>query len=108
MVVAAAVFEIHIPQAQSLKEKRMVVKSLRDRIRNKFEVSAAEVGLQDLHQRARIGVAMVSSDEKVLERVLEEIVSFIEGDSPMIGWTHEIMHFDDATDLQMPHLKFEG
>lgn len=108
MVVAAAVFEIHIPHAQSLKEKRMVVKSLRDRIRNKFEVSAAEVGLQDLHQRARLGVAMVSSDEKVLAGVLEEIVSFIEGETALVGWTQEIMHFDDAADLQMPHLKFES
>lgn len=107
MVIAAAIYEIHIPHAQSLKEKRMVVKSLRDRIRNKFEVSAAEVGLQDLHQRARIGVAVVSGDETVVERVLEEIVSFIEADATLIGWTHELMHLDEVAGQDLPHLKFE-
>lgn len=107
MVVAVAVFEIHIPQAQSLKDKRMVVKSLRDRIRNKFEVSAAEVGLQDLHQRGRIGVAMVSGNEKTLGAVLEDIVDFIEGETSLLGWSHEMIHFDDAPAQQMPHLKFD-
>jgi uncharacterized protein YlxP (DUF503 family) len=106
MVVAVAVFEIHIPHAQSLKEKRMVVKSLRDRIRNRFEVSAAEVGLQELHQRARLGVAIVSGDEKVVTPVLEEIVGFIEQDAALLGWSQEIVHFDDDAAQDLPHLKF--
>ena len=106
MVVGVAVFEIHIPEAQSLKEKRMVVKSLRDRIRNRFEISAAEVALQDLHQRSRIAVSVVSSDEKTIARILEELVTFIEQEASLLGWNHEIIHFDEATDLQMPHMKF--
>lgn len=106
MVVAVAVFEIHIPHAQSLKEKRMVVKSLRDRIRNRFEVSAAEVGLQDLHQRSRIAVAVVSGEEKAIGPVLENIVSMIESETSLVGWNHEILHFDEEADLQMPHEKF--
>lgn len=107
MVVAVAVFEIHIPHAQSLKEKRTVVKSLRDRIRNRFEVSSAEVGLQDLHQRARLGVAIVSSEEKIAAPVLEEIARFIEQETTLLGWSHEMIPFDEAAASSMPDLKFE-
>ena len=52
MVLAYAVFDLHLPGCRGLKEKRMIVKSLKSRIRNEFEVSAAEVGDQDLLQRA--------------------------------------------------------
>ena len=55
MVIAYAVFDLHLPGCRGLKEKRMIVKSLKSRIRNEFEVSAAEVGDNDLLQRAQIG-----------------------------------------------------
>jgi uncharacterized protein YlxP (DUF503 family) len=57
MVIAYALFDLHLPGCRGLKEKRMIVKSLKTRIRNEFEVSAAEVGDQDLLQRAQLGVA---------------------------------------------------
>lgn len=106
MVVAVAVFEIHIPQAQSLKDKRMVVKSLRHRIRNRFEVSAAEVGLQDLHQRARLAVAIVSGQQKIAAPMLEEIVAFVEQEATLLGWSQEIIHLDEAAAQDLPHMKF--
>lgn len=92
MVVGVAVFDLHIPHAQSLKEKRMVVKSVRDRIRNRFSISAAEVGMQDLHQRAQIGVAIVSADEKAISPILEQVVAFIEQEATLLDWTQELIH----------------
>ncbi len=59
MVLAYAVFDLHLPGCRGLKDKRMIVKSLKARIRNEFEISAAEVGAQDLLQRAELGVAAV-------------------------------------------------
>ena len=86
----------------------MVVKSVRDRIRNRFSISAAEVALQDLHQRARIGVAVVSADEKTISPILEEVVTFIEQEATLLGWSHELIHVDESTEMQMPHLDFQG
>src|SRR5262245_25567564 len=63
----------HIPHARSLKDKRSVVRKFRDRIRARFDVSIAEVGEQDLHQRAVFGVAVVSSDAAVCDSVLEQV-----------------------------------
>jgi len=53
MIVSVALFEIFIPHAQSLKDKRMVVKSLREKLRHRFEISAGEVGLNSPHQLFR-------------------------------------------------------
>ncbi len=59
MVIAYALFDLHLPECRGLKEKRMIVRSLKSRIRNDFEVSVAEVDGQDLLQRAQIGVGVV-------------------------------------------------
>lgn len=76
-LVALIHLEFHFPDAQSLKDKRMHVRRIRDRLRNRFNASVAEVGFQDLWQRCLVGVALVSSDRKYLEqeahRVLEEV-----------------------------------
>jgi Uncharacterized protein conserved in bacteria len=109
MFIGIAVFEIHIPHSHSLKEKRMVVKSLRDRIRSRFEVSAAEVGAHDLHQRGRIGIAVVSSDATTAENVLRSIEEFVEGnlDGTVIGWTNELVDFDDDIPLTTAGLDWQ-
>jgi len=71
--------ELRIEQAHSLKEKRHVVKSLKDRLRHKFNVSVAEIDDQDLHNSAVIAAAVVSSSrdfaEKILRAVEEEAAS---------------------------------
>ena len=59
--------ELFIPLTQSLKEKRSVVKGLRDRVRARFNASVAELGYHDKWQRAVIGVCMISGDRKKLE-----------------------------------------
>jgi uncharacterized protein YlxP (DUF503 family) len=73
MFVGVLRLTFHIPHARSLKEKRAVVRKFRDRVRARFDVSVAEVGAQDLHQRAVFGVAVVSSDAAVCDSVLEQV-----------------------------------
>jgi uncharacterized protein len=73
VIVGVLRLTFHIPHARSLKEKRSVVRRFRDRVRSRFDVSIAEVGDQDLHQRAVFGVAVVSSDASVCDSVLEQV-----------------------------------
>ena len=74
----------------------MVVKSLRDRLRHRFEISAAEVDAQDVHQRARIGLSFVTSSKPTAEALLEKIQDFVESntDAVVSGWTRELMEFE--------------
>ncbi len=74
--IVRVVFRLH--GNQSLKEKRRVVKSIIDKSRHRFNVSVAEVGDQDVHQRAVIGVAVIGSDGRVLNSLLDRIVAFME------------------------------
>jgi uncharacterized protein YlxP (DUF503 family) len=101
MFVAVALVELHIEYAQSLKEKRMVVKSLRDKLRRRFEVSAAEVGLNDVHQRARLAVSFVTGSKTMAESLLEKMQTFIESntDAVISGWTSELLDFDEDAGL---------
>jgi uncharacterized protein YlxP (DUF503 family) len=62
MVVGIVRCELHLPAAQSLKDKRQVVRSLKERIRERVQASVAEVEFQDLWQRAAIGIAVVGTD----------------------------------------------
>jgi len=105
MIVSVALFEIFIPHAQSLKDKRMVVRSLREKLRNRFEISAGEVGLNDLHQRARMAVSFVSLDDPAADSMLERIQSFVETntDATLTGWTSEKLDFDESVALGVPH-----
>lgn len=62
----------------SLKEKRMVVKSIVQRLKNKFNVSVGEVGDQDIHQIIVIGISAVCGDQKQVDSTLENLIDFIE------------------------------
>jgi len=73
MFVGVLRLTFHIPQARSLKEKRTVVRKFRDRVRARFDVSIAEVGAQDLLQRAVFGVSVVSGDQTVCDSVLAQV-----------------------------------
>ena len=80
MIVASLTLSLQILGSQSLKDKRQVVRSLKDRVTGKFNVSMAEVDHQDLWQRSTLGVAVVSPDGKVAREVLEKVKSLVEGD----------------------------
>ena len=78
MIIAAAMITLVIPENDSLKGKRRVIKSLIERVRHKFEAAVAEVGDNDLWQKAKIGVALVGNDAHLLEARLQQIMKFIE------------------------------
>ncbi len=81
MFLGALTLEIWIHDAESLKARRMVVNSLLDRIRARFNVSAAQLDQEDLWQRATLGVAVISNDRTVAEKVLNHVRDLIDNDS---------------------------
>ena len=78
MIVGAAVVEIHIHGSQSLKARRGVVRSISQRLRNRFNLAVGEVGGQDTWQRAVLGLSTVGSDRQRVRQVLERAVAFVE------------------------------
>ena len=80
MIVGLLELELRVPGAQSLKEKRMLMRSLRDRIRNKFNVSVAEVDGGDTRRHGSIGIAHVSNERKFSNQVLSKIVNLVESE----------------------------
>jgi uncharacterized protein len=79
--VAICVMELHIPTANSLKAKRQVIKSLVQRLRNRFNVSVSEVGFQDLWQRAELGMAVICHNGAGADSIMEKIFTFVEEES---------------------------
>ena len=77
MNVGVCLIRIRLPGSSSLKEKRQVVKSIVSRIRNKFNVSVAEVGDNNARQAATLGVACVSNDGRFSNEVLSHVMDFI-------------------------------
>jgi hypothetical protein len=64
---------LHIPQSRSLKSKRQVLNQIKDKLRNKFNISLAEIDDNDLWQRATLGVAAVTNSHQHLEQILSQI-----------------------------------
>jgi uncharacterized protein len=77
MVIGVLQLELSIQDAMSLKDKRRVVKSLKDRLANANNVSVAEVGALDEHRRSIIGLAMVGNDGRYVEGALSKLVDFV-------------------------------
>jgi len=80
MHVAVAKLTLHLPGNRDLKSKRRVVKSLCARVRNRFDVAIAEVGGNDLHQSAAIGIAAVSNSHRHAAQALDAAITHIEDD----------------------------
>ncbi len=78
MNIAAMTFRLNAPWVHSLKEKRMIIKSLTARLQNRFHVSAAEIGEQDTHQIIVIGIAAVVPHNAMADSLMEEISLFVE------------------------------
>ncbi len=77
MVVAVAVFDLYLPFCRGLKEKRAFVRPLKTRLRGDFQISASEVGAQDVLQRAVIGVSAVGADRAALEPLFEKVSRYV-------------------------------
>ncbi len=78
MIVGAAVIELHLHGCRSLKEKRGVIRSINRRIRNRFNLSVAEVGGQDKWQSCWLGLVVAGSDATTVRRVLDKAGIFVE------------------------------
>ena len=76
MVVAVLKISLSIPQADSLKDKRRVLKSVKDKLRNRYNISVAEIGDQDIWKTARLGVAVISTDSGYANGVISKVQDF--------------------------------
>ena len=92
MIIAAMTFRLHAPWVHSLKEKRMIVKSLVAQMQNRFHVSAAEIDEQDVHQIIVIGMAAVVPHNALADSLMDEISQFVETttDAEILEETREI------------------
>lgn len=79
MVVGVYTVELFISESQSLKDKRQVLHSLKDRLRGKFNLSVAEVDGQDLWQKTVVGMACVANESRHVQQVLEQALNVIKG-----------------------------
>ena len=78
MKITAITFRLHAPWVHSLKEKRMIVKSLLAKLQNRFHVSAAEIDEQDTHQVLVIGIAAIVPHNAMADSLMDEISAFVE------------------------------
>jgi hypothetical protein len=97
MPVGLLTLEIHIEDAQSLKDKRQVLRSLKDRLRAHYNVAVAELAHQELWQRARIGVVTISGDARHLEESLAQIAAESERLLGRDLVSQEIDYFEDES-----------
>ena len=78
MIIAAITFKLRASWVHSLKEKRMIVKSLIAKLQNKYHVSAAEIDEQDTHQMIVIGVAAIVPHNAMADSLMDDISRFVE------------------------------
>ena len=80
MHVGVARVALHLAENGSLKGKRMVVKSITQRVRNRFNVAVAEVDTQDVWQVATLGIVSISDDRRHVNEMLDKVLDFIESE----------------------------
>lgn len=90
MTVGICVVELYIPLSGSLKGKRQVLQSIKVKIKNKFNVAVAEVGEQDLWQKAILGITTVANDKSFVNEVLDKVVGFISGNPEVEVVRHQL------------------
>ena len=94
MVVGVGVIIFRLHDCRSLKAKRSVVKSMIAQMRNHFNASVAEVGANDIYERAEIGFSLVGSDGQVINAKLDKMINFTEdlGLAELVESDFEIIH----------------
>ncbi|OEF99938.1 hypothetical protein BHF71_07005 [Vulcanibacillus modesticaldus] len=78
MIIGTGKIYLSANWVHSLKEKRMIVKSIIDKVKHRFNVSIAEVDKQDFHQSIVIGIACVSNDSKQANSIIQNVIDYIE------------------------------
>ena len=95
MVIAYALFDLHLPGCRGLKEKRMIVKSLKARIRNEFEISAAEIARPGPAPAGRASAwPRAAATSRPLDAVLQHVLRFVEEnlDGEILEYRNEFIH----------------
>ncbi len=94
MVIGTLQITVQVPESQSLKDKRMVVRSITSRVRQTFAVAVAEVGEQDTWQTAIVGVACVSNNARHADEVCQKVLAYVENDADgIVSASHfELIH----------------
>lgn len=92
MIVGVLTVEMTVPDARSLKDKRRVVKSMTERLRNRFNVSVAEVGFQNQPKRCTLGVVMVSQESRAIHSQMDRIVDVMRrtGGLSLLDYSREL------------------
>jgi uncharacterized protein YlxP (DUF503 family) len=96
MTVGIARLTLFLPTSHSLKEKRMVLRRVKDRLRGKFNVAVAEVEENDVWQRAVVGLALVGNERRFVESALDEVIRFVRGEAEVTNAERELQTFNDA------------
>src|ERR1700759_4498793 len=101
MTIGIARVTMFVAGSHSLKEKRSVVRRVKDLVQQKFNVSIAEVGDNDVWQRGVIGLALVGNDRRFVESQLDEVLAFVRGKAEVLDETKELQSFSDADPLSV-------
>jgi uncharacterized protein YlxP (DUF503 family) len=99
VTVGIARLGLFIGASHSLKEKRMVLRRVKDLVRQKFNVSIAEVAENDIWQRAVLGIAVVGNDRRYVDGALDEVIAFVRGKADVTGEERELQTFNDGEAL---------
>jgi len=78
MLIATLTIRLRVPWVHSLKEKRMIAKSITAKIRNQFNVSVAEIEDQDIHQSIVLGIACIAGDTAHADSIVDHVLDFVE------------------------------
>jgi uncharacterized protein len=96
MTVGIARLTLFLPEVHSLKEKRMVLRRVKDRAQQKFNLAIAEVGENDIWQRAALGLAVIGSGRRFVEAALDEVVRFVQAEAEVTNVEREIQTMNDG------------
>ena len=99
MTIGIARLTLFIGGSHSLKDKRMVLRRVKDLVRQKFNASIAEIGENDVWQRAVLGIAVVGNERRFVESSVDEIVRFVRGKADVTNDERETQTFNDGEEL---------
>ena len=89
-LVGLLTIELHFPTSQSLKEKRRLLSSLKERLKKRFNISLAEIDFQDTWQRTQLAAAYVCNDGRQIESMFAHILDILRADTRMELLSHEV------------------
>ncbi|MFO7915590.1 MAG: DUF503 domain-containing protein [Candidatus Krumholzibacteriales bacterium] len=84
MIIARLIIEFYLPGCSSLKEKRFILRSVRDKLRNRFNVAFCETGFQDKWQRSEFCIVTVANSRRGLDSLVQSVITFLEANPGLI------------------------